>query len=196
LHVVSIEDPIELTCDTGLGLVEQREVGKHVPTFAAGIEWAQRQGADVIMVADLEAKGCLEACLQAARARCLVLAGLRASSCASALSKLMSAPDVVDHEALRFELAYGLRLALSQRLMPRARGAGRIAVFEQVINTSQVTQVIREDKLQQLHAVMAAGKTAGMSTLDDALDELVRTGAIALDSARLLARRSERFAAP
>jgi twitching motility protein PilT len=193
LHIVSIEHPIELTHDAGLGIVEQREVGRHVPDFAIGIRWAELQGADVIVVSDLSAPGALEACLRVARSRRLVLAGLRASSSASALAKLMHPTDPQQGELRRFELAHSLRLLLHQRLLPRARGSGRVAAFEQTINGGPIAQIIRENKLQQLPTVLAAGKAAGMQTLAGALDELVRTGTIALDAARRVASRRERF---
>jgi twitching motility protein PilT len=123
-----------------------------------------------------------------------VLGGVRASSSLGVLSRLLSEP-AHEAELLRFELSYALRLLLHQRLLPRARVAGRTAAFEQLINTSQVAQLIRDDKLQQLPAVLAAGKTAGMMTLDDALDELVRSAAITPEAARAVARKSERFSA-
>jgi twitching motility protein PilT len=193
LHVVSIEQPLELAHDAGLGIVEQREVGRHVPDFAVGIRWAELQGADVIVVSDLAAPGALEASLRVARSRRLVLGGLRASSSAAALAKLMHPADPQRGELRRFELAHCLRLLLHQRLLPRARGTGRVAAFEQAVNNGAIAQIIRENKLQQLPAVLAAGKAAGMQTLDAALDELVRTGTIALDQARRIAQRRERF---
>jgi twitching motility protein PilT len=193
LHVVSIEQPIELIHDVGLGLVERREVGVHVASFAEGIEWAERQAADLIVVADLSAPGALAASLHAARARCLVLAGLRASSAANALAKLINSEPAQSAELSRFELAQSLRLLLNQRLLPRARGAGRVAAFETVPNSSALAQLIREDKLQQLPAAMAAGKAVGMSTLDDALDELFRSGVITSETKSRASRKRDRF---
>jgi twitching motility protein PilT len=82
---------------------------------------------------------------------------------------------------------------LHQRLVPRARTAGRVAAFESVVNNTQVAQLIREDRLQQLPAVVAAGKGAGMLSLDEALDELLRAGTISTEAARHAAHRRERF---
>ena len=194
LHVVTLEDPIEQLHDSGLGVFEQRELGRHVASFSEGIELAQRQAADVIVVSDLSAPGALEACLRAARGHGWVLGGLRASSSAQALSKLLGG-DATRAEALRLRLAHALRLLLHQRLLPRSRGAGRILALESLVNTPQVAQLIREDKLQQLPAVMAAGRSTGMLALDDALDELVRAGAVTLEAARRAAHRRERFKA-
>lgn len=192
LHVVSIENPIEIVHEASLGVIEQREIGPHVSSLAGGIAWALRQNADVIVVSDLLAEGALSAALQACRARCLVLGGVRASSTAAALVKLMNAGRG-DPDQQRGDLAQGLRLLLQQRLLPKARMHGRVAVVEQLVNTPQVAQLIRDDKLQQLPAVMGASKQAGTTALDDALDELVRVGTITPEAARTVARRSERF---
>jgi twitching motility protein PilT len=192
-HVVSVESPIEIVHPAGLGLVEQREVGKHVSSFAQGIELAQRQGADVIVVSDLSADTALEASLRAASARCLVLGGLRASSAVQAVTKLLRARDARQAERLRFELAHALRLVAHQRLLPRAKGAGRVPALETLVNTAQVSVLVREDKLHQLPAAMSAGRTQGMLLLDDALEELVRAGTISNEAARPVAHRHERF---
>jgi twitching motility protein PilT len=193
LHVVTLESPIELVHTAGLGLIEQREIGRHVASFAEGIELAQHQGADLIVVSDLSAPGAIEASLRAVRGRCFVLGSVRANSSAQTFSKLLRAAEAFQAERLRSELAGALRLMLHQRLVARARTAGRVAAFESVVNSAQVAQLIREDKLQQLPAAMAAGKGAGMLSLDDALDELLRAGTISAEAARRAAHRRERF---
>jgi twitching motility protein PilT len=192
-HVVSVESSIEIVHAAGLGLVEQREVGQHVSSFAQGIELAQRQGADIIVVSDLGADGALEASLRAASARCLVLGGLRASSAVQAISKLLRARDARHAERLRFELSHALQLVTHQRLLPRAKGSGRVLALETLVNTPQVSLLFREDKLHQLPAAMSAGRNHGMLLLDDALEELVRAGTISHEAARRVARRRERF---
>ncbi|MET0390687.1 MAG: ATPase, T2SS/T4P/T4SS family, partial [Polyangiales bacterium] len=194
VHVVSLEQPIEMQLGGGLGLFDQREVGRHVASYAEGIRWAVAQAADVIVVGDLLAPGALSACLAALRTRCLVLAGVRASSSRKALASLLSQADHA--ERARIELAAGLRVLLHQRLVPRAKGPGRVAAIEQLINTAQAAQLIRDDQLQQLPALIAASKGAGMVSLDDALDELVRASSITRGSARHVARRSERWESP
>lgn len=194
LHVISLESPLELQFQSGLGLCEQREVGQHVASYAEGIDWALNEAADVIVVSDLLAPGAFAASLRACRARCLVLAGVRAASSLGALSRLLSEP-AQDAELLRFELSHALRLLLHQRLVPRAKVAGRVAAVEQVLNTPQVAQLIRDDKLQQLQTVLASSKALGMVSLDDALEQLVRASTISQESARAAARRGERWSA-
>jgi twitching motility protein PilT len=196
LHVVTLESPIEFVHGAGLGLIEQREVGTHVASLATGIDLAQRQGANLIVVSDLAAPGVIEACLRAVRAGCLVLGSLRASSSGQALGKLLRAFDPANAERQRAELAYALRLLLHQRLLPRAKTPGRVAAFESVVNSAQVAQLIREDKLQQLPAMLAAGKGTGTLSLDEALEELVRAGTIDAEAARREAHRRERFRTP
>lgn len=192
LHVVSLESPIEIAFSAGLGLYDQREIGKHVASYAEGIDWAVKQAADVIVVADLSAPKALAASLRASRAGCLVLGGVRASSSQKALSTLLNQPDL-EPELARHELSHSLRLLLHQRLVPLAKGTGRTAAFEQLVNTGPITQLIRDDQLQQLPAVLAASKSAGMVSLDDALDDLVRLDHITLAAACTAARSGARF---
>ncbi|HEX4353589.1 MAG TPA: ATPase, T2SS/T4P/T4SS family, partial [Polyangiales bacterium] len=192
-HIVSLEDPIEIVHESGLGLIEQREIGRHADGYAGAIRLAQLQAADVIVIADLAAEGALAAALSAARGHVIVLGGLRASSAAHALTRLLQVDEVRDAERVRHELAHTIRAVMHQRLLPRAKGEGRVVAFECLINTPQVGQLVREDKLQQLTAAMSAGRNLGMILLDDALDELLRAGTITSDAARRAAHRRERF---
>ncbi|MET0385569.1 MAG: ATPase, T2SS/T4P/T4SS family, partial [Polyangiales bacterium] len=104
LHIVSLESPLEIALSGGFGLFEQREVGRHVGSYGAGVDWAVAQSADVILVADLLAPGALAAVLRALRSRCLVLGGLRASSSRKALASLFFQPQL-EPEVVRSELA-------------------------------------------------------------------------------------------
>jgi len=192
LHVVSLESPLELRAAGGLGLFEQREIGRHVGGYVEGIEWAVGQAADVIVVADLLMPGALAASLHASRAGCLVLAGVRATSSQKALASIL-AQSQLDMDRVRMEVAHALRLLLHQRLVPKADGHGRVAAFEQIVYTPQLAQLIRDDQLQQLAAVLAASKSAGMVSLDGALDELKRAGSVTAVAATAAARRGAHF---
>jgi twitching motility protein PilT len=110
-----------------------------------------------------------------------------------AVTKLLRARDARHAERLRCELAHALRLVTHQRLLPRAKGAGRVPALETLVNTPQVSVLVREDKLHQLPAAMSAGRSHGMLLLDDALEELVRAGTISNEAARPVAHRHERF---
>ncbi|MET0389066.1 MAG: ATPase, T2SS/T4P/T4SS family [Polyangiales bacterium] len=190
LHIVSLEDPLELAWSGGFGLFEQREVGEHVASYADGIDWAVGQAADVIMVADLLAPGALGSALRALRSGCLVLGSVRASSSRKALSCAIQRAG----DSARSELASGLRVLLHQRLIPRATGPGRVVAIEQLTGSPELAQLIRDDALAQLPAHIAAAKGgSGMVSLDDALEEHVRAANITRGAARAAARSSERF---
>ncbi|HET8939165.1 MAG TPA: ATPase, T2SS/T4P/T4SS family, partial [Polyangiales bacterium] len=148
-HIVSLESPIELNVQCGIGLFEQREVARHVESFAAGIQWALAEGADVIVVGDLLAPGAFEASLQATRGRCLVLGGMRAGSSYAALRRLLCEAQG-DAEIVRRELADGLRLLVHQRLVPRREPPGRVAAFEVVLGSSRLLSHVRKAELLQL----------------------------------------------
>jgi twitching motility protein PilT len=182
-HIVTLENPIELNVQCGVGVFEQREVSRHVESYAEGIRWALAEGADVVVVADLLAPGAFEASLQAARARCLVLGGMRAGSSFAALRRLLCDAQG-DPEIIRRELADGLRLLMHQRLVPRREPPGRVAAYELVRGSSRVTQHLRKAELLQLAAALEGPQSEELVTLRDALNELVSAAVISADAMR------------
>jgi twitching motility protein PilT len=192
LYLVSLESPIEIPFQSSLGLCEQREVGRHVTSYADGIDWAVAQGAEIVVVADLLAPGALSASLRASRARCLVLAAVRCHGSHAALAALAEAREP-DAAFVRSELASALRFVLHQRLVPQDQHSGRVAAIERLVNTEAVAELIRGDRLSALPALMAASKEAGMVSMDDALEELVRRASITRVAAHSAAPSSERF---
>jgi twitching motility protein PilT len=182
-HIVTLEGPIELNVQCGVGLFEQREVARHVESYAAGIQWALAEGADVIVVSDLLAPGAFEASLQATRGRCLVLSGMRTGSSFAALRRLLSEAQG-DPEIVRRELADGLRLLVHQRLVPRREPPGRVAAFEVVLGSPRLTQHVRKAELLQLAAALEVSLAQELVTLRDALGELVSEAIITADAMR------------
>jgi twitching motility protein PilT len=182
-YSVSLESPVELNAHCGVGLFEQREVGRHVESYAAGVAWALAEGADLIVVSDLLAPGAFEASLHAARARCLVIAGMRAGSSFAALRRLLSEAQG-DAELLRRSLADGLRMLMHQRLLPRRNAPGSIAAFELVLGGGRLMQHLRRAELLQLAAAFEVSHDPELFTLRDALNDLVRGSIISPDSMR------------
>jgi twitching motility protein PilT len=182
-HIVSLENPIELNVQCGVGVFEQREVTRHVESYAQGIRWALSEGADVVLVADLLAPGAFEASLQASRARCLVLGGVRAGGSFAALRRLLSEAQG-DPEQVRRELADGLRLLIHQRLVPRREPPGRVAAFELVVGSARLTQHLRKAELLQLAAAFESSAPDEVHTLRDALSDLVAASVVSADAVR------------
>jgi twitching motility protein PilT len=194
-HVVSVERPIEIVYAARRAFIVQREVPAHAPSLAAGIELALRDNPDAIVISDLQEADAVQAALRAARAGCHVFACLRASSAVQTLARMLEAFSADEQPSARNDLADYLRLVVSQRLLPRATGRGRVPALELLVASAQVSHLIRDDKLLQIGAVLAAGKAAGMQALDDSLEDLLRTGTITADTALRSAQKKERFTA-
>lgn len=182
-YSVSLESPLELNVQCGVGLFEQREVGRHVESYAAGVAWALAEGADLIVVSDLLAPGAFEASLHAARARCLVIAGMRAGGSFAALRRLLSEAQG-DPELLRRSLADGMRLSMHQRLLPRRSGPGAVAAFELMLGSGRLMQHLRRAEMLQLAAAFEVSHDPELFTLRDALNDLVRGSVISTDAMR------------
>jgi len=190
-HVVTIEAPIEYLHPDKRALVSQREVGTDTRSVAAGVARAIRQGADVLAVGaagDAEAQ---RAALAAAEAGALVIVVMPALSAAEALVRVVEAFPEGERRRWRTTLATVLRGVLSQRLLDRADGKGRVPAVEVLLGTAKVADCIAEDRLADLARVIADGEYHGMQTLDRALEQLARDGLVSVRDAVALADEPE-----
>ena len=182
-HIVTVEDPIEFIYGQGEALIHQREVGAHVQTFAEGIRQAARQGAEVIAVSELNSYESLLAMLEASERGCLILTTFDASSVVGACTEIMSLAPADDRPAVRVRLAHSLRAMVSQILLKRSGGKGRIPLFEVLINNAMVTRAIRAANFQDLPKIMRRSRGLGMQTADTGLRSLLSRRLIDEDEA-------------
>ena len=196
-HVVTIESPIDFIHSSVKSMVHQREVGFHVDSFASGIRDACRHDARVIMVSEIHDYETLEACLGAVEKGFLVLTTLHASSVVAGMTELMGLCRPEDRARTRLRLASNLRVMMSQHLLNKVGGRGRVPLVEILINNQAVGKAIRAGKFQDLPALMQKGRGLGMQTADIGLRSLLLKGVIsqeealyhAVDRDSVLARR-------
>lgn len=162
-HILTLEDPIEYRHTSQRCLIQQREVGVHCRTFAAGLRAALREDPDVILLGELRDSETIRLALTAAETGHLVLATLHTRGAAQAVERLVDSFPAQEKDPVRSQLAGSLRAVLSQKL-ETDRQDGRVALFELLINTPAVGNLIREGKIHQLPGVIQTSQQAGMQT--------------------------------
>jgi twitching motility protein PilT len=192
--LVSLEDPIEYVFEAGTGsLVRQRQIGREVPDFHAGLRDALREDPDVILVGEMRDPESISLALTAAETGHLVLASLHARSAATAVDRIVDAMPPARQTQIRIQLGDALRAVLAQRLLPR-EGGGRVLAVEVLRNNAAVANAIREGKTATLRSAMQSGRNAGMIPLERSLASLVRQRAVSLETARRYADDADALA--
>jgi twitching motility protein PilT len=174
-RVVTIESPIESVHAQGRCVVSQREVGEHVPTFAAGVRAALHEDADVIVVGDLEEDEAVRLAVDASGSR-LVFASLRARSAADAIDRVLDAFGST-HERARETLAGTLRVVVVQTLHKKASG-GRVPVREILLECMELSGALREARTDEIPSILESGAGIGMISMEAALADLSRHGIV------------------
>jgi twitching motility protein PilT len=193
-HIITVEDPIEFVHRSRRCVVNQRQVGPHTGSFARALRAALREDPDVIAIGELRDLETISLALTAAETGHLVLGTLHTSSAIRTVNRLLGVFPPDQQAQIRVMLSESLRAVVSQRLLPRADGRGRVAAVEVLMNTQAVGNLIRDRKTFQLVSIMQTGGTRGMCLLDASLAELVRSGAITEEAARREAEKPEAFA--
>ena len=183
-HILTIEDPIEVLHADAQAIVTQREVGTDTSGYAAALRTGLRQDADVIFVGEIADAETARAALTAAEVGHLVISTMRASGVADTVARLVDLFPPAEQAQARQSLLGTLRGVVSQRLLERADGKGRIPVVEILTGTAKVVDCIADPlRIHELEQVLAEGHYHGMQTLDQGLLELVRDGMVSLRDA-------------
>ena len=177
-HILTIEDPIEYYLDHRRGIVNQREVGVDVPTFAEGLRRALRQDPDVILVGEMRDLETIETAITAAETGHLVFSTLHTTGASRTIDRIVDAFDAQRQQQIRVQLSMNLKAVISQLLLPRKDGTGRIAVFEVMINTSSIGALLRDNKSFRIHNEILTGGKYGMVSLEASLVDLFQRGII------------------
>ena len=171
-HIVTVEDPIEYYQYHKKSIINQREVGIDVPSFAEALRRVLRQDPDVILVGELRDLETIESAVRAAETGHLVFSTLHTTGCQGTITRLIDAFPVNQQEQLRVQLSTNLVAVLSQALCPKIGGKGRIAAYEFMLVTPAISNLIRENKTYRIDSAIQTGKKYGMQLMDDHLWDL------------------------
>jgi twitching motility protein PilT len=172
-HIMTIEDPIEYVHNHKRAMVNQREVQSDTDSFPTALKYILRQDPDVILVGEMRDRVTFESALTIAETGHLVFATLHTNSAMETVNRVVDVFPSDQHKQIYTQLGFVLEGVVSQRLIPRARGAGRILVSEILVCTPAVRAIIREGKTHQLYSSMQAGQKFGMQTMNQSLLQAV-----------------------
>jgi len=189
-HVITIEDPIEYEHRNAQSVVEQIEIGRDAPSFAAALRASLRQDPDVILVGEMRDLDTVSTAVTAAETGHLILSTLHTSDAATAIHRIIDVFPPAQQSQIKHQLSLSLNAIIVQHLMP-AKNNTRVVAVEVLLSTNAVRNHIRHDKLQNLASEITLGKRAGMISLEDSLNRLVRQGLISVDDARARSSRPD-----
>lgn len=177
-HILTIEDPIEFVHTPHKCLINQREVGSHTKSFAVALRSALREDPDVILVGEMRDLETVSLALTAAETGHLVFGTLHTNSAPETIDRIIDAYPHEQQAQVRTMLSTSLAAVVTQTLIRKERGPGRVAAHEVMICTNAIRNLIRENKLHQIPSIMQASKNDGMQLMASSVRELVERGII------------------
>jgi twitching motility protein PilT len=183
MHIITIEDPIEFVHKHKQCVVNQREIGTDATSFANALRAALRQDPDVILLGEMRDLETIATALTAAETGHLVFATLHTQDAPSTIDRLIDVFPAAQQEQIRVQIAGTLQGVVTQTLLPRTDGHGRVAAVEVLLPDDAVRNLIRQAKVEQIYSVMQTNTQRGMQTMEQALAELIMPGLISQDMA-------------
>ncbi len=177
-HILTLEDPIEYLHRHGKSMVNQREIGNDSHSFANALRAALRQDPDVILVGEMRDLETIGIAITAAETGHLVMSTLHTVGAAKTIDRVIDVFPPHQQQQIRVQLSSVLEGIISQQLLPKADGSGRVAAHEIMVTNTAIKNLIREGKTHQINNLIQTGSKIGMKTMDFALSELYRKGAI------------------
>ena len=193
LHVITIEDPIEFYHNSRNCMINQRELGANTHSFANALRSALREDPDVILVGEMRDLETISLALTAAETGHLVFATLHTSSSAKTIDRIIDIFPASQKTQVRSMLAESLEAVVSQKLLTKKDGTGRVVAVEVMIANTAIRNLIREDKIFQIPSVVQSAGKEGMQTLDQDLQRLLHKGMIDRETAHHVAENSKLF---
>ena len=183
VHIMTVEDPIEFLHNHKMAVVNQREVGEDTQSFAKALKHVLRQDPDVILVGEMRDLETIHTALTAAETGHIVFGTLHTQDAPQSIDRMIDVFPAHQQQQIRVQLATALQGVVTQQLIPKPGGRGRVVAAEVLIATPAVRNLIREGKTHQIYSSMQAGGKYGMQTMDQSLAHHVKSGAIAMETA-------------
>jgi twitching motility protein PilT len=182
-HIITIEDPIEFLHQHKRCIVNQREVGHDATGFADALRGALRQDPDVILLGEMRDLETISTALTAAETGHLVFATLHTQSAPSTIDRIIDVFPAAQQDQVRMQLANALQGIVTQTLMPKLDGQGRVCALEILFLDDAIRNIIRQGKIEQVYSYMQTGTRRGMQTMEQSLTELVQKQLISIPEA-------------
>ncbi len=183
-HIVTVEDPIEYLHPHKNCIVNQREIGADTQSFKRALKYILRQDPDVVLIGEMRDLETIEAAMVISETGHLTFATLHTNSCVQSINRILDAFPPYQQSQVRAQLSFVLQGVLSQQLMPKASGRGRVLCVEVMVPNPAIRNLIREDKVHQIYSQMQVGQTKfGMQTMNQSLHMLFSKKLITLDEA-------------
>lgn len=182
-HIITIEDPIEYLHSHNLSVINQRELGNDTRSFAAALRASLREDPDVLLVGEMRDMETIALAITAAETGHLVFATLHTNNAAESIDRIIDVFPPGQQEQVRIQLANNLQAIVSQQLLPRASGPGRVPAIEVMIATPAIRNLIRENKTHQIPSMIQTSGKMDMMTMDQCLRDLYMKGHITLEEA-------------
>ncbi|HAF94516.1 MAG: type IV pili twitching motility protein PilT [Elusimicrobia bacterium GWC2_51_8] len=192
-HILTIEDPIEFTYESKECIVRQREIGQHTKSFNNALRAALREDPNVILVGEMRDLETIQLTITAAETGHLTFATLHTQDAPSTIDRIIDVFPPHQQTQVRVQLAASLQAVVSQLLLPRMDGKGRVAVREIMVMTPAIANLIREGKTHMIYSAIETGAKFGMIPMDKALSNLVAQKLISFESAVAKAHDQEMF---
>ncbi len=192
-HIITLEDPIEYVHHSKNSLVTQRQIGLHSPSFAQGLRAALREDPDVVLVGEMRDMETMSLAVTAAELGVLVLGTLHTNTASGTVNRIIDVFPNEQQQQIRIMLSDTLLGIISQQLLRRADGAGRVAAYELLIRNTSISNLIRESKVHQIPTAIQTGRKLGMRLLENHLTMLLEEGIITLEEAIRVANDPTHF---
>ncbi len=193
LHIVTVEDPVEFLHEDKKALINQRELGRDTLTFPNALKYVLRQDPDVILIGEMRDLETIALAITAAETGHLVFGTLHTTDAVQTVDRVIDVFPMHQQQQVRMQMAVNLVGVISQTLVKRADGTGRVAAFETLVAIPSVRNLIREAKTHQISSMIQTGSRQGMISMDHSLANLVKKGLVTREAAAERAYNTAEF---